>query len=722
MKINCNDIFEPVTEYSLISGLIRVLWLDEKYDTVHVIEMCDPPRHPLILSLQQLRASISGGDTKLATVKTPEYLLISEESVEENRRLERDTRWSIISPLLNSDVPGQIFYQGEMGRMVASRAAELGVQRKKIYRLLYKYWINGQVRNSLLSNYAGCGKSPREYIPAKAPGRRPKFQGVEVSSTKFLEAVDKSCIKVGYALYVDNKSASMSHAYHEMLRKFYTEKDLSKSPEAGIRLLPSSQMPSLRQFTYWGKNFFDEVATERGRLGDRKWLKDKRPLSGTVRDGLRGPCHQFEIDATIADIYLVNSYSRHMLIGRPVVYVVIDSYSGLIVGLYVGLEGPSWNGARQALFNAFTSKQQFCALNDVTIEADDWPCNHLPHEIYADRGEMLGQAAEGLATGLGIELGTAPPYRPDWKAMVESRFKVLNSLTGIRWLPGGVAAREKERGERDYRLDATLNMKEFTKIIIKCVLHYNQFNRQPDRLSQDMIAANVEPTPLAIWNWAKENDYVEPNNRPDELIYLNLLPRDRGTVHKRGILFKGMYYICEMAIVENWLAIARSRGVWSIQCWYDPNSAVHIWIQGEDKQFVRCNLRNSDSKYANYRTDEVYDMLEAYRQTPPKHKRAELESRVSLNDEIDGLVKHALAEKKESLGPETKAEKIGNIRDNRSEERHQERAAAHVPTNVRSDSVDKRENSAVDPAEHYAGARSAQVIDMLKRLRPGDQK
>jgi hypothetical protein len=33
--------------------------------------------------------------------------------------------------------------------------------------------------------------------------------------------------------------------------------------------------------------------------------------------------------------------------------------------------------------------------------------------------------------------------------MVESRFGILNDLTGIRWLPGGVAARDKERGERD---------------------------------------------------------------------------------------------------------------------------------------------------------------------------------------------------------------------------------------------------------------------------------
>ena len=408
-----------------------------------------------------------------------------------------------------------------------------------------------------------------------------------------------------------------------------------------------------------------------------------------------------------------------MLIGRPVVYVVIDSFSGMIVGLYIGLEGPSWNGARQALFNAFTSKVQFCATNGVTIGPEEWACHHLPHHIYADRGEMLGKAAEGLATGLNIELGIAPPYRPDWKSMVESRFGILNDLTGIRWLPGGVAAREKERGERDYRLDATLSMKEFTKIIIQCVLHYNRFNRQPDRLTQEMMNDGVDPTPVGIWTWALENGHVEPNNHPDELVYLHLLPREQATVQKGGVLFRGMHYVCDVAIENNWFAKARSRGVWSIECWYDPNSSAHIWIRGDNKQFIRCDLRKSDSKYADHRSDEIFDLLEAYRQTPPAHKRAELESRVSLQEEVDEIVNSAMAERNEEPAPATKAEMIGRIRENRAAERLKERETAPVPEGVRIGPPGQKAETALDRSENYAGARSAQVIDMLKRLRPG---
>ncbi|WP_236469547.1 Mu transposase C-terminal domain-containing protein, partial [Pseudomonas syringae] len=573
----------------------------------------------------------------------------------------------------------------------------------------------------LLNDYTRVGKSSRIFVEGKRPGRKATYQGELVTQYKLLEPVDFKCIEAGYALFVDDETASRRAAYDKMLSMFYKVKDLSKQPESVGQLLPTSEMPSYRQFAHHGRRFFDETTTARGRMGDRKWQKDGRGLEGTVRDNLRGPCHQFEIDSTVADIYLVNSYSRHMLIGRPIIYIVIDSYSGMIVGLYVGLEGPSWNGARQALFNAFTPKRKFCALNGVNISDDDWPCHHMPYEMFADRAEMLGEGAEGLASGLGIDIGIAPPFRPDWKSMVESRFNILNSLSGIRWMPGGVASRNKERGERDYRLDATLNMREFTKIIIKCVLHYNKFHRQPARLSKPMVDDQVEPTPFAIWKWAIENDFMRDNNQSEELVYLNLLPRETGSVRKNGILFRGMHYVSEYLTQNNWTAIARNQGSWPIECWHLHESANHIWIRDANKQFVRCDLRKSDQKYADYRSDEVYDMLEAYRQVPPSHTRAEIESRVALLDDFEGTFDTAALEKKQTPSPKSKSRATGNIREQRSEELARERASAQIPDGVLPTKAAMQEPAKTDHSQHFAGARGAVIIDMLKRIRPGNK-
>ena len=719
MKFQANEVFEPVTEDAVISTLSRVLWVGYREVVIALIDITSNlDRKPFLVDLDDFKSSVQSGDIKLSEVKASRYLMVLEDTLSPEQKQDRDNKWEMIAPIINHEIPGYIFFPGELEALVAARASELGIYRRKIYRLLQRYWTNGQIRNSLLKDYTGVGASPRTYKEGKRPGRRATYQGELTVQNKVLEAVDFKCIRVGYQLFVEDETASRRAAYDKMLAMFYKVKDLSKQPESQGQLLSTTKLPSYRQFVHHGKIFYDETTTARGRMGERKWQKDGRGLQGTVRDNLRGPCHQFEIDSTVADIYLVNSYSRHMLIGRPIIYVVIDSYSGIIVGLYVGLEGPSWNGARQALFNAFTPKQKFCALNGVTISEDDWPCHHLPQEVFADRAEMLSEGAEGLASGLGVVIGIAPPYRPDWKSMVESRFNILNNLSGIRWMPGGVASRVKERGERDYRLDATLNMHEFTKIVIKCVLHYNQFNRQPDRLSKHMIDEQIEPTPKAIWNWALENDFMQPNYRSEELVYLHLLPRDKGSLRKGGILFRGMHYVSEYITQNNWTAIARNQGSWPIECWYLHEAANHIWIQDSDKQFVRCDLRNSDLKYADYRSDEVYDMLEAIHQVPPSHARAELESRIALVDDFEGTFHTAQTEKQQTPAPKTKAKATGNIREHRADELTRERDTAQIPEGVLPEKATLQASTKSDQSNHFAGARSAQIIDMLRLIKP----
>jgi hypothetical protein len=335
---------------------------------------------------------------------------------------------------------------------------------------------------------------------------------------------------------------------------------------------------------------------------------------------------------------------------------------------------------------------------------------------------MLGQAAEGLASGLRINLGIAPPYRPDWKAIVESSFKVLNSTTQIHWIPGAVRSRIKERGERDYRLDATLNLAEFTKIVVEGILHYNKHNRQPDRLTKEMIVDQVESTPIGIWNWALQNDRIEANTQPEELIYLHLLPRDKGSIQKGGINFKGMFYVCDWAVEQNWFSRARHKGVSSLVCWYDPNSTGHIWIQGPHRNFIRCDLRKSEDRYYGFRFEEVVDMLTLLKQESPESKYTKLVSRVSLDAAISAVVANAVQDKKSTAETGSKSQKLDNIRGNRSHERLQERKESVVPENLKApaltseDSITKKH---IGVAESYAGVRSCEVIDLLSRLRPG---
>lgn len=109
-------------------------------------------------------------------------------------------------------------------------------------------------------------------------------------------------------------------------------------------------------------------------------------------------------------------------------------------------------------------------------------------------------------------------------------------------------------------------------------------------------------------------------------------------------------------------------------------------------------------------------------QKPPTRRRAELESRVQLSDQVHQIISHALAERKLEPAPPTKAEATGNIRENRAEERLRERENAVVPEGVRAEPASLQSELTPKAHDSYAGERTAQVIDLLKRIRPGQAK
>ena len=708
-----NAVLEALAEPKVLEALSRVLFLDRIADRAVLIGLTEPAKQPFSMRLSELETEIAAGRIHFVQLKPPAYMLRTETTDE--ARASRDKNWERIAPLVSENA---IFAPGAMGRLVSARAKELNVPRKTLYRILYRFWMNGQVRDALLPNYeqSGAPGKAKQFAEGKRAGRTPQYQGLPAEQPRAsLSEADKECIRIGYALYKQNAVKSLPDAYIKTIRRFYaTERKVAGVSDDDIELRPLHELPTLRQFTYWGQKAFSDLDVLRGRKGERNWQKDHRALSGRVSDGVRGPCHRFEIDATIADIYLVSRYNRSWIIGRPVVYVVVDVFSAMIVGVFVGLEGPSWNGARQALFNTCTDKVSYCAAHGITINQNDWPCHHLPQEIMCDRGEMIGKDAEAaMVSGLGTTLAIAPPYRPDWKSIVESRFRLLNQTTQIHWTPGAVRQRNLERGERDYRLDATLDLSEFTHIILSGVLHYNHHHRRPDRLTAEMIASGMtEATPLALWNWGMTNGQAEPRTAPMESIYRHLATPGQGSVRESGIYFKGMYYVCEQAETEHWFAKARKKGYFAVDLWYDLTSTERVWIRGRDGRFEQCRLRKSEVRYLNRRFEEVEDMLSIVETPSPEVEHATLSSRVRLDAAIESKINHASAEKKATVQPETKSERLGKIRDNRAREREGLPRSPVTPADPAGAPTTSR--SATD----YAGERSGEVIDLLAHLRP----
>lgn len=73
---------------------------------------------------------------------------------------------------------------------------------------------------------------------------------------------------------------------------------------------------------------------------------------------------------------------------------MVDAYSRLITGVYVGIEGGQY-ALRLLLQNTFADKVSFCRQHNIEIDPQDWPSHHLPTKIMTDRGsEFLGGPLE----------------------------------------------------------------------------------------------------------------------------------------------------------------------------------------------------------------------------------------------------------------------------------------------------------------------------------------
>lgn len=155
----------------------------------------------------------------------------------------------------------------------------------------------------------------------------------------------------------------------------------------------------------------------------------------------------YQVDETQGDIYLVSKWDRSKVIGRPNVYLAIDTASGLIAGVYVGLDTGE-TALMACIANAAGDKAAYCAAYGIDLSPADWPSRGLPSEIISDRGgEFVGERINELCICYGIDRQALPPFRAEEKPLVERAMDLIQdsyksmlrgaASSGTMWESGG---------------------------------------------------------------------------------------------------------------------------------------------------------------------------------------------------------------------------------------------------------------------------------------------
>lgn len=644
----------------------RVLWIELSSPGYILIDFASKNALPMFRKHADLEAMAERGHLRL-DAEDPFRYSTDEDGLNPQHRAIRDKNWGRIAPLL--DQQPAIFLPERRGKIIAS-ALEEGQSHVSLYRLLRRYWQRGMTPNAFLPDYAKCGGRGRDKSISDKPRGRPPANPVfvTVNVDPNMRCLFRAAIT---RFYASHPVFDLAESYHAMLAEDFTDAVINQN-NGRQELVLRAGTPSLRQFRYWYEKDNDIFAVSRRRHTPRLYDKDMRGLLGISSEGVSGPGDRYQIDATIADIYLVSRYDRSRIVGRPVVYVIIDVFSHLITGIYVGFEGPSWVGAMEALSVAVLDKVGYCHRFGIDILPEEWPSVGMPMRLLGDRGEMAGRMVDTLINNFRVHVENTAPYRADWKGLVEQQFRLLPARFKA-YTPGYIQVDYQQRGGNDYRLDATLDIDQFTRILMFCVLAYNNSHVLKDYpLSPEMIRDGVRPVPIEMWEWGIAQGGGCLRTFPAEEVRISLLPSDEATVTAHGIQYFDCYYSCPLAIEEHWFDEARQRGTRKLKISYDPRCMDSVWLHGQPGQprFIACTLTDRSLVHAGKSLWEIDQLRQEARALTASARPKQTQGRVTLISQMQAVVSEAAAMAPDNKGL-TDKQRTRAIRDNRRAERQE---------------------------------------------------
>jgi len=437
---------------------------------------------------------------------------------------------------------------------------------------------------------------------------------------------------------------SLSTAYMFMLKEKYCNED--------GQLRPS--YPSFYQFRYYYRKHKNLQTFYISRDGIKSYQRNHRPLLGDGIQAFAPSIGVGMIDTTACDIYLINDYGE--LVGRPILTACIDAYSGLCCGYSLSWEGGVYS-LRGLMANVIFDKAEWCSQFGISIRNEDWNCSELPATLVTDMGkEYVSNTFEQIAD-LGVSIVNLPPYRPELKGAVEKFFDIIQDLYKPHLRGKGVIEVDyQERGAHDYRKDAKLTMREFEKIILRCIIYYNgQRVVENFPYTKEMLDNNIKPYANAIWNYSLSQHPINLIPVEYDTLILTLLPRTTGRFTRKGLIVNKLRYRND-GYTEQYL----SGG--NVTVAYNPEDVSAVWLL-ENGTYTRFSL--IESRFSGMDISEADAMKEAQKALIQSSKSANMQAKIALAEHINVI---------SSAASQMGAVSTKGIRNNRKREQHK----AHI--------------------------------------------
>lgn len=594
-----------------------------------------------------------------------------------------------------------------------TKAILLGVSKRQLRRMLLSYLLSGRNKFSL--------------VDQRKNNSRPKN-----SHSKDYENprndVDE-ILKYGLKMFV--KYGKPGQAYDAVLRRYFREPvEAPDGSSVKMVTLPEEERSVSYKMLY---NYIRKHTEDYSCKGkdERDKQNNDRQLVGNSRTGVYELGQIVEADEMELGCYVVDQNDGETVLGKAVVYCMVEVLSGICIGAYVSLENNSMRGFQQVFLSLLEPHKNQTKGYNIDYDEEDWPSMIVPNEIRCDRGSEYMSKAYSKAMGeLGIRNTPVPPGCGSLKGVVESFNGLVQTYLKAQLRNNGYVE-DKYRGGDLAKGAACLTLEEIRGLVYQSVILYNRrvFEGLIDKKYLDN---DVSPTPKGIFAYEKAHGRAgDPTNvndatRPAYLFAMLAKEEEKRKFtwnRRKGIVYT--FYKTELRFYsqEPWfLDILKDEPhPEDIEVRYNVDDIRNVYIRYK-KEIHRVPLAEKIEQqytYADLTWDEYDECIRKKRDSKvmKEAKQVYLDTKLNLQDTVEKQ-----AEMAKALNPKKK-KKYGKAHP-------EDKTAKKQEMRKDPDGITKRSYSSIDPEpkketltkqqEELAAIEHLRIPDEMRTM--GDRK
>jgi putative transposase len=203
------------------------------------------------------------------------------------------------------------------------------------------------------------------------------------------------------------------------------------------------------------------------------------------------PMQRVEMDHTVLDLYVIDE-KRGIPLGRPMLTILVDAYSGYILSLYVSFEGPSVARIAQTTKIALSPKDDLTARCNLTQR---WLTPGLWETLVLDNGlEFHSRFMRSLSLELCFDIEFCPVRKPWFKAVVERH---MLEMARIMPIPGRPEKILGIKNRVDPKVEACVTFSDLCQCLVKWVVDVYPVTINERKLARplDLLVEGMEKMP-----------------------------------------------------------------------------------------------------------------------------------------------------------------------------------------------------------------------------------